>query len=247
MEHRGVGDLAHHLAAWAMILGDAQGLAQRILSVAAQAATKGRHAERIPGAGCVVVTDRTMQCDGRAGCNFVGDDHGNERVACGESRVMLGKGAQGRDHGTADMAFGRVQPVMGVEIVDLAGQGKGCTRQPGLPPIKEERGAILGRGRRQEPHGVVTGNAPGVQRRGPGADTERVQQECGGKLHHRCRRVERTQDKIGDRHGKRPFDVPPSDHAPPRTCLDGRDTIAAHDVGPWQMGLGCSEAAPCPV
>jgi hypothetical protein len=61
----------------------------------------------------------------------------------GEVGLAFGQCAERGDHGAADMALGLVQPVMGVEIVDLGGEREGRTGQRRDAPVEEKRRGVL--------------------------------------------------------------------------------------------------------
>ena len=60
MQHRGIVDLAHHLAARSVIFGDAQRLAQNRRAAATQPRAQRRNAQGVPGPGRVIIARGRM-------------------------------------------------------------------------------------------------------------------------------------------------------------------------------------------
>ena len=124
MQHRRVGDLAHHLAARTMIFGNAESLAQLIVVQVPEPRRHGGDAEPVPGAGGVVVARRWRAARCRPGQRSRSRRPGPPELPPAELGQAFGKGRERRHNDHADMALGRAVAVMTVEIVDLRGQRK---------------------------------------------------------------------------------------------------------------------------
>ncbi len=177
VEHGRRCDLAHHLAAGAVVFRDAERLAKLSGGHAPQARRHGSHAKRVPGARGVVVGGRGMQSDARATRHFVAHDQRRQRLGPGEVGPVLGQGGERRQPHDPDVTLGRVVAVVAVEVVDVRGAREGGARQAGLAAVEED------------PRGVALIPCPMQQRRHPSrqdaglrgsrrsADAERVEQQ----------------------------------------------------------------------
>jgi hypothetical protein len=80
------------------------------------------------------------------------------------------------------MTLCHVEPVMGVEVVDLRGEREGRAGQGRGATVEEEGGGVLCVRRSEEARGMVAGDAAAVERGGPGSDAERIDQQRRGGI-----------------------------------------------------------------
>ncbi len=185
MQHRRRGDLAHHLAARAVILGNAERFAQLRFVKPAQACGDCRHAERIPGARGVIVAHRCMQGDAGPAGDFVADDQGRQRFRSGQVGPGLRQRGKRRHHSDTDMALGGAVAIVAVEVVDLRGNGIGRAGNTGAASVEQHAGRVLRVGGTIEQDGGIAGDAPCLHRPGGDGDTERIEQKVSRLLQHR--------------------------------------------------------------
>ena len=137
LDHGGMVDAAHHLAAGAVIFGDAQRVAGGVAVKPQQARAGGGGCDRAPGAGGMVVGGGGVLGNRGAGAEFITHGERGEDVFAGETG--RGKRQQRGQQRAADMALGGVEAVMAIEAVDAHARGKGDTGGRGGAGVKEHR------------------------------------------------------------------------------------------------------------
>ena len=189
MQHGWICNLAHHLAAGAVILSNAQSLAQYVLILSAQTRGHCGNAQRIPRTGRVIITDGVVQRQSRAASHLIPNDEGSQRLRPGQIRKFLRQHRQCWRGDNAYMPFDRIVPIMAIKIVSLRGGGKSSARQTGHPPVKQHACAVIRISAPIQPHGSLAGQNTRLHRRGRDADAQRVQQQQSRPFHDRGRNV----------------------------------------------------------
>ena len=180
MQHAGIRDLAHHLAARAVIFGNADGLAKLWRRQAAQAGRHGRDPQRVPGARRVIVGDGGMKRQPGPPGNLVAKRDEHQRLGAAHRLGLFGQRQQRRNDGHADMAFDRIVAVMRVEIVGLGRGGIGGPGKTGLAPV-EQHPRLVGRvAGTVEQAGGIAGDAACLHRAGGGGNAKRVEKHQRG-------------------------------------------------------------------
>ena len=138
LDHGRIVDAAHHLAARAVVLGNAQRLAGRCRVEPHDARADGRDPERHPGARRVIFGGRCVQRDAGADCHLVAENQMAERLGAAQPRPVAGKGQQPGNRAAAGMALGQRVAVMRVETIDRRRIGKRRAGSTGRPPSKRK-------------------------------------------------------------------------------------------------------------
>ena len=240
MQHRRGGDLAHHLAARAVIFGNAERLAQLPVAEPSQACRHGGHAERIPCARRMIVRHGRMQCDAGPAGDFVADGQGRQCLRSAKVGTRLGKRRQRRHHHHADMALGRAVSVMTVEIVDLRRCCIGRARDADAAAVEKHARRMLWVARAVEQGSGVTGDPARFHRAGRNRNSDRVQQQVARLIQH-CARENRSrapQHEVGQANGSfgtrvRPF-------APMGRHCHLLHSLCRHDI--INLGSSCIHA-----
>ena len=116
MKHGGAGDLAHHLASWAVIFGDAK---------------------RVPRAGGVIVAGRGMKREAGTASNLVTRRDQCQRLVAANVVTLFGQRQQRQNDGNADTPLERLVAVMRVKILGLCRRRLGRAGKADLPPVKQ--------------------------------------------------------------------------------------------------------------
>ena len=176
-----------------MVLGDADGLAERVRVAAPEANAEGGDGQRNPRARGVIVRHRAMQGDARAAGDLVADDHGGEEVGARQRGFRFQERQDPRQQPAARVALGGGEPVMGVQAVDLVGPGPGGTCCAGHASVEQQpcRGGARPGAKLAERH--LADDCRGAQVMGRGRDAEEIEHQVFSPRHDVLRDVLRSQ------------------------------------------------------
>ncbi|MCY1223522.1 hypothetical protein D9M72_356500 [compost metagenome] len=210
-QHRGMVHQAHHRAAWAEILGNAQGMAEALLVQAEQARATTDHTDPGERAGGVIFgRGRHQRGTGTQG-SLVADAEGAEQFLATDGPALLAPGIgqcqQGRHHCRPGMALGGEVALMGIQAVDAEAPRPGSPQWMDRAPV-EEQAAGEPRGRIVL-QGVALEGLAGVVVAGSGGNAEDVQQAGLQQFPGAGRRL--TETEITDERIERHVDTPQSD------------------------------------
>ena len=143
---RGV-DTAHHLAAGAVIFGDAERVSGGFGGQVPQACAGGGGGDGAPAARCVIVGHGGVLRHGGARAKFIAQHDGCEEIAPGYA-LCVAQHQRGGEKRSADMALGRVEAVVTVQRVDCHACRQGRARGRSRTPVKQhgQRAAEFGMG-----------------------------------------------------------------------------------------------------
>jgi hypothetical protein len=136
-------DAAHHLAARAVILGDAERVPRRLAIELQQARGDASATERVPGAGGMIVGDAAVKGDAGADRDLIADDQSGQKLAAvqpigRDEPFGVGDGQQRRQDRDTGMALGQRVPVMRVEGIDRRGAGESRAGRAGATAIEDQ-------------------------------------------------------------------------------------------------------------
>jgi hypothetical protein len=195
-------DAAHHLAARAVILGGAERVARALRIEAQDARADRRAAERVPGAGGVIVARGRVQRHAGAGRDLVAHHEGRDERAPVGHLVLVGEGKERRQQRHAGMALGEPVAVMGIERVDGRGTRIGRAGHADAAPVEHQPCAGAAHlARREVMHDAREPGLPAAHR-----DADQVEQ-AALRLRDHVRRQVRKAQRMDERewvdHGRR--------------------------------------------